>query len=366
MRSEPRRSSAWTQLGGAYLQKVRESGDASYYGRADGAFQRARSLDPRDAAAVTGQATLALARHDFRAALVLAREARRLAPESLAPLAALVDAQVELGRYPAAERTLQGMLDRKPTLAAYARASYLRELRGDLTGAVAAMRLAVAAGAGGGESLSYVQTLLGNLELQRGRTGAAEQAYRAALAGFPSHQPARAGLARVAAARGDLALAIRRYREVVATLPLPEHVIALAELELAAGRKAAARRDLGLVEAERRLLESSGVNVDVELAIFEADHGRASRAVELARRAHAAAPSVRSADALGWALTRSGRAREGLAWAKRALRPGWRDPLALYHAGIAARKAGDSELAKRWLAGAKASPALPPLQRSEL
>lgn len=366
VRAEPTRAAGWTQLGGAYLQKVRETGDASYYTRAQGAFERARSLDPRDSAAVNGQATLALARHDFRQALVLAREARRLAPQTVAPLAALVDAQVELGRYGPAQRTLQAMLDRKPTLSAYARASYLRELRGDLAGAVSAMRLAVSAGLGEGENLAYVQTLLGNLELQRGRPGAAEHSYRAALATFPSHLPARAGLARVAAASGDLDLAIRRYRVVVARLPLPEHVIALGELELAAGRRGAARRDLALVDAERRLLQSNGVNVDVELALFEADHGSPREAVKLARRAYGAAPSVRSADALGWALTRGGNARAGLAWARRALRLGWRDPLALYHAGIAARKSGNRGPAERWLAQAKESPALPPLLRSRL
>ena len=365
VRSDPKRAAGWLQLGAAHLQKVRESGDASHYARAEQAFQRARSLDPADAGAVNGQAQLALARHDFRAALSLARRARALAPQTVAPLGALVDAQVELGRYGAAERTLQEMLDRKPTLAAYARASYLRELRGDLDGAVSAMRLAVSSGIGQGENLAFVQAQLGNLELQRGRIDAAEQAYRSALAGFPGHEPAKAGLARVAAGRGHLALAIRRYRGVVARLPLPEHVIALGELELAAGRRDAGRRDLALVEAERRLLESNGVNVDVELAVFEADHGNPSRAVRLARAAYAAAPSVRSADALGWALTQAGRSEEGLRYARQALRRGWRDPLALYHAGVAARKAGHEHAARRWLKAAD-TPALAPLHRRAL
>ena len=56
----------------------------------------------------------------------------------------------------------------------------------------------------------------------------------------------------------------------------------------------------------------------------------------LARDAWAAAPSVRSADALGWALTRSGDRGAGLRWARRALRLGSLDPTFRYHAGIAA------------------------------
>ena len=78
------------------------------------------------------------------------------------------------------------------------------------------------------------------------------------------------------------------------------------------------------------------MNTDVELAHLEADHGDRERAVELARAAWAEAPSVRSADALGWALTRAGRPEAGLRWARRALRLGSLDPLFRYHAGIAA------------------------------
>ena len=81
------------------------------------------------------------------------------------------------------------------------------------------------------------------------------------------------------------------------------------------------------------------MNTDVELAIYEADHGDRERAVTLAREAWAQAPSVRAADALGWALTRAGRAEDGLRWARRALRLGSLDPTFRYHAGIAAGQA---------------------------
>jgi hypothetical protein len=48
---------------------------------------------------------------------------------------------------------------------------------------------------------------------------------------------------------------------------------------------------------------------------------------------------VRSADALGWALTRAGQPAEGLRWSVRALRLGSRDALFLLHAGVAAEQA---------------------------
>ena len=58
---------------------------------------------------------------------------------------------------------------------------------------------------------------------------------------------------------------------------------------------------------------------------------------------------MRAQHAMGWALTRAGRPVAGLRLAERSLRLGWRDPLALLHAGLAAEAAGRPELARRRL-----------------
>jgi tetratricopeptide (TPR) repeat protein len=324
------------ELAAAYLQEARESGDPGFYARADGVLRRALARGPANPAELTEAAALAAGRHDFREAERLARRARALAPDALEPLPILVDALVELGRYGEAERTLQRLVDLKPSLAAYARVSYVRELHGDLRGAIGALNLAISAGGPVRENVAYLQSLLGGLELGRGRLGAARRAFDAALVAVPDYAPAVAGRARLAARTGDLRGAIERWRRLVARLPLPEYAIALGEAELAAGRVSAARRDLALVPVQERLLAEAGVNADVELAVYEADHGDPRRGVALARAAWAQAPGVRSADALGWALTRAGRPRAGLEWARRALRLGSVDPLFRYHAGVAA------------------------------
>ncbi len=337
------------ELAAAYLQKARETGDPGFYARADGVLRRALQRGPEDAGELGEAAALAAGRHDFRGALRLAQRAQALAPETIGAYPILVDALVELGRYGEAERTLQRMVNLKPNLSAYARVSYFRELTGDLPGAAEALRLAIAAGGPVPENVAYVQSLLGSLELSRGRLAEARRAYTAALAAVPDYAPALAGRARLAARAGDLEGAIARWRRLVERLPLPEYVIALGEAELAAGRVVAGREDLALVRVQEQLLASAGVNSDVELAIYEADHGDRARAVRLAREAWANAPSVRSADALGWALTRSGRPEAGLRWARRALRLGSLDPTFRYHAGIAAgaRGARDLRLALR-------------------
>jgi tetratricopeptide (TPR) repeat protein len=323
--------------------------------------ERAAAGPPHDRASALAEAAgRAATRHDFREALRLARRSRALAPDSLAAYPVLVDALVELGRYRDARRILQRFVDLRPGLAAYARVSYFRELHGDLRGAATALRLAVVAGGPPSEEVAYVQSLLGSVELDRGRLGAAWRAFDAASASAPGYAPAAAGRARLAAATGRLGEAIRRWRRVVAREPLPEYAIALGEAELAAARRlrsvaraarlrVAARRDLELVPAQQRLLAAEGFGAEAELAIFESDHGDVARGVALARTIWSQAPSVTSADALGWALTRAGRPRAGLRWARRALRLGSLDPTFRYHAGIAALAAGQTDAGRRHL-----------------
>lgn len=347
VRAAPTRAAGWTLLAAAELQRVRETGDASSYARAQAAVDRALALAPGDQAALTQRAALELSRHDFAAGLRDARAALAVDPTVRAPYGPLVDAAVELGRYGEAERVAQQMVDRKPDLAALTRVSYLRELRGDRAGALDALDAALSAGGQVPESVAFVSAVRGGLELQSGRVRAARRAARRALHDLPGYAPAEVALAKADAAAGRRGAAIARLRALVTRLPLPEHVTLLAELELSAGDRAAARESLALVRAERRLQVDAGVVVDTEAALFEADHGDARRAVALARRAWRAAPSVRAADALGWALTRAGRADEGARWARRALRRGWRDPGARLHAGLAAAATGDAVGARR-------------------
>jgi tetratricopeptide (TPR) repeat protein len=343
---------ALLELGVALLQRVRETADPSLYPRAEAVFERARDLDPEDPLPLVGLGSLALARHEFDAALDLGRRALALGPGLSTAQGVVVDALVELGRYPEAVDAVQAMVDLRPDLASYARVSYIRELYGDLAGALDAMRLAVQAGGGASENNAYVIVLYGNLLALAGERAEAAQAYGAALAAFPDFPAALAALGRLAVSDGDLATAIDRFSRAADIVPLPEFVIALGEAREASGDAAGAAESYALARAETALFKANGVVVDLELALFEADHGDAAIALGLAEDAYAERPTVKAADALAWALLKAGRTAEAGKRSIEALRLGSRDPVLLYHAGAIAAAAGDSKAAVRDLRAA--------------
>jgi tetratricopeptide (TPR) repeat protein len=360
VRAAPGSADARALLGEAYVTRARATGDPSLYARADRVLSGALRRDPGNVAALVGAGTLAGLRHDFREQLRLGLAARRVAPKLARPYTVIADAQIELGQYADAARSIQRLVDLKPGLPAYARASYYRELTGDPDGAVRAMRFAASAG-GAPQSLAYVQALTGNLELARGRLAAARDAYMASLRTVPDFSDALEGLARVDAARGDPRGSAARLRRLAPNRPPARALAFLAELELGAGHDRAARRHLRAAAAQFARDRAGGGLPDAEAVLFETNHGDTARAVRLGRRVWLAKPSIRSADALGWALTRAGRPRVGLAWARRALRTGSLDPMFRLHAGVAARRAGRGrEAARQFALALKGRAALSP------
>ena len=339
--ADPKDVQSLVLLGLAYQQRARETGDPSFYPRSGAALTRAARLAPQNALAATGLAALAASRHRFEQARTLAVRARSLAPESAGPLGVLGDALIELGRYREAFAVFDRMAALKPNLASYSRVSYARELLGDREGALAAMRLAVAAGAGTVEPLAWTLVQLGNLYFDKGRLGPAARAYREALAHLPGYVHAEAGFARVAAARGRYREAIRLYGRAVERLPLPQYEGALGDVLRLAGREDDAARAFGAVDAIQKLLQANGVRTDLETALFDLDHGRRpAAALARARLAYAERKSIDADDVLGWALFQNGRCGEARAHSIRALRLGTRDALKLFHRGMIERCLG--------------------------
>jgi tetratricopeptide (TPR) repeat protein len=347
LRQRPDDWKAVDELAGAYLQKVREVADPSYYGKVEALLHQALGHDPNDVEASTSMGLLALARHQFVAALSWGERAQQLDPAGARPLGVIGDAQIELGRYAEAVQTFQAMVNRRPDLSSYARVSYARELFGDVDGAIAAMKQAVEAGGPVPENSAYTRVLLANLYFNSGQLAAAEAEDRQALFDDPKYPYALAGLARVETARGHFPSAIERYRQAIEAYPLPDFVIGLGDAYAAAGDARKAAQTYDLATAEQQLYQANGVDLDAELALFDADHRRdLPGALAAARRAIADRPNVRSADTLAWTLYQAGDDLAALAASSQATRLGTRDAGMYFHRGMIEARLGRAGAAR--------------------
>jgi len=341
LRAFPTDWQSWANLGLSYVQEARVTADPRYYPKAQGALRRSLALHPRkNLAADLGQGALAAGRHDFAGALRWGERARAVDPYSSSVYGVIGDAEVELGRYATAFATFQRMVDLRPDLSSYARVSYARELQGDISGATEAMRLALQAAANPDDQ-AFAAYYLGELAWNSGHVARAEHWYHEGAVLAPQYFPPQEGLAKTAWADGDTALAIRRYSTLVGNYPLPAYVIALGDLYATSGRQAMARREYALVRLEERLFRAAGVNVDLELALFDADHGRPAEAVAEAQAEWGRRHSILVADALAWALYKDGQARKALPYAMFATKLGYRNALLEYHRAMIELAVGD-------------------------
>jgi len=362
---------AWASLGALYTTQARLTADPSYFGKADGAFATSLRIRPQDnAAALTGKATLAASRHDFAGALALTQQAERLDPYASTNLGVMVDALVELGRYPQAFTTLQRMVDLKPGVASFTRVSYSYELRGDTTGARVALERALDVAQSPADKAFALQ-YLGELAFNAGDLATAARQFALGLREDPANVQLLAGQARVAAAHGRTAEALHDWREVTTRLPAPTYLIEYADLLASLGHTAAATRQYAVVDATARLYRAQGANVDVELSLFDADHGRVEAALAAAKAQINLRHSSAVEDAYAWALHASGRDREALTHAKAAGALGMRSALFAYHRGMIERALKHAAEAKVWLGRSVAinpyfSPLLAPKAKAAL
>lgn len=354
----------WSSLGLAYVQQARLSADPTYYPKAEGAFATSLRLSPKDNAdALVGQATLASARHDFPRALVLVDSALKINNYSAIAYGVKTDDLTELGRYDEAVAAVQKMLDLRPGTDSFSRASYQRELRGDVSGARDLLQRS-AQDASSPADKAFSLYYLGELAWNNGDPKAARQAYDDALAADPKYLPALTGQAKALAGAGDPTAALAAYRDAVEQQPQPAYVVELGELLQATGQTAAAQEQYDVVRATEQLFAASGANVDLELALFEADHGTPADALKYATSAFTVRPdSILTEDAYGWALHKAGRDTEALAQAKRSVRLGTKLPYLRYHLGVIEAALGDKAAARKDLTLALAlNPSFNPLQ----
>ncbi len=183
----PGASEGYNALALALTRRARETADTEYYAKAEDALEMSFDLAPDNFAGQKIQVWVLLGQHEFERALEKAKALNRRAPDDVMVYGLLTDAHVELGDYEAAEKAAQWMLDLRPgNLPGVTRGAYLRELFGDIDGALEWMRRAYEQTYfNENEERAWLLTQVAHLERSRGAIGAAEEAAEHALELFP-------------------------------------------------------------------------------------------------------------------------------------------------------------------------------------
>lgn len=321
---------AAVRLADALLRQTRVTGNGGLALRAESALRRVLHSRPDDYDVRRMLGAVLLAQHRFVAAREEATRCLDRRPDDAFIWGVLGDAHVELGDYDQAFAAFDRMLALRPNAASYARASYARELSGDLDAAVRLMTMALeSTSAHDPESIAWHRAQLGHLQLERSRTADAEREYSHALAIFERHPLAAEGLARVRLAQGRQAAGLEIVTPLLAEVPTPSLLALAGDLHRALGRADDAERHYRLAEAA---WESDAPD-PAQLALFLADRGRRlGDALRLAETAAAERRDIVTDHALAWAYFKVGRAEEAQAAMTRALRTGSRDRVMRDHA----------------------------------
>lgn len=363
--SAPQQSAGYVTLATAYMRKARETGDPGYYLRAEAAVQQALTLQPHSFEGLRALAWIQTGKHAFAEAVATAEQLHRERPDDPWVYGVLGDAYIELGDYDEAAEVLQQMMDRRPGLPAYSRGAHLRELFGDLQGAVELMTMAVRAGSSQDpEPLAWSWVQVGNLHFNQGHLEEAEASYQHALAVFPQYPQALAAMGRVRGAQHHYAEAMGLYRQAIAIVPIPETVAALGDLLALTGNAEEAEQQYTLVEYIEHVNELNQTTYTRQLALFYADHDRQLEdARRLAEAEGARRHDIYTQDTLAWVYYKSGRMTEAERAMTQALRLGTQDALLFFHAGMIAQRLGKQQQAQEYLRRALTlNPAFHPIQ----
>ncbi len=315
---------AWLAHAEDWLRNARLSGNSNDFVEAEKAAAKAETLGAKNAAGV--RAFTLIHRQKFEEARQVAEAALAQAPEDLRALAALADAQLELGRVEESGKTVQTMVDLRPNLPSYGRASWIRWLMGDPVGA---KKLAISALDAGrdkrdAEARAWTYCQTASYFWHEGDFEGAEAGYDQALALVPAYAPALVGKARAALSRGDAARALPLVNAAFAKVPtVPSAILRARVMDVLKDPKAA--EAWAAAEAI-----DVGYGAGLVLALR---NERIDEAVAKLTAARTLRPSIDVLDAHGWALFRAGRLEEAEEAAAGAARFGTREARLWYHLG---------------------------------
>jgi tetratricopeptide (TPR) repeat protein len=226
---------AYLNLSEIYMQEARVTGEhGHYYPAALDMTNAVISANPTDKdlafRALTNKASVLLSLHEFQKAEPVAEQAYDIYPHNAQINGVMTDIYVELGEYAKAVVYADRMVSMRPDLRSYSRISYLREINGDMDGAIDAMTYAVKAGYPGQEESAWAQLTLGNLYAESGDYKRAEAAYRGILIDREDYPFAYGALGELYISQKDYIKAEETLHKAIDIIPEVSFYVSLSKI----------------------------------------------------------------------------------------------------------------------------------------
>lgn len=358
IKANPNDTKSIVALANYFILEGRATGNYQYYDMAAMKLVTAAlKIDANNFEALTLKSLIYLSQHHFSDGLATALQARNIIPYNAFVQGILVDGNVEMGNYDSALNCAQKMMDIRPDMRSYARASYLREIFGDYTGAVDAMKLAIDAGAPGDEATEWSRVQLGHLYENTGDLKSAEMNYQLALNERPGYMYALAGMARLALAAKDYNKAIDFYQQATKDASSNAFMQEIANVYYLSGQKEkAAKLTKNLIDELNKNAnaansdESIGHYADKELAYAYLSAGNKEKALEHALMEYNRRPkNIDVNETVAWMYFENNEPGKALPYLQEAMKTNSKNPTLLCRAGLIFAKNGDTVKANKYL-----------------
>ncbi len=358
-----------------YIQEGRNTGKFNYYNTAALKCIHAVLLkDAQNFEALTFQATILLSQHRFTEGLAIAEQAQTLYPFNAYVYGLIIDGNVELGNYAKALEAADKMISIRPDNRSYSRIAYLREIHGDIPGAIEAMKLAVDAGVTGDENTEWCRVQLGKLYEKLGKVRDAEMQYIIASNNRKNYPYALAGLARIGTAEKNYDSAINLYLQADSLIPDHTFKEGIIEVYNLTGQADKATTLAGEIldymkqfSSDVKNNKNEGQNEDHEMAHAWMGVNNYEKALEYALAEYNRRPAnIEVNETVAIVYYGKGEYAKALPYIETALKTNCQNPELLCHAGLIYMKTGDKVKGKQYLEQAlKNNPTIPASLKQE-
>ena len=343
------------ELAALFIQEARVTGNHMYYDVAAMKYvNEVLAKKPANFEGLIYQALIYLSQHHFAEGLAIAEKARVANPDNAFIYGILTDANVELGNYKKAIAEADKMVSIRPDIRSYSRISYLREIHGDIPGAIEAMELAVDAGAPGDESTEWCRVQLGRLFEYEGDLQKAEECYNNSIQNRKQYGYAFAGLGRLAANKKEYDKAISYFMQadtLVKDYVFREEMVDLYEESGHADKaKAIVQSLLDEMNKETEASttdENLGHYADRELALLYVKAGELDKALEHAMLEYKRRPkNIDVNETIAWVYYKRREGEKAVKYLEEALKTGSKNPNLLHKAELIYAMVGNNDKAK--------------------